>query len=289
MDAAILNKLDQYGYLRAANEAHPNDTLQNKHRYALKSYQRRYQHELDAIMPRYYDRASVANGKEGPASYDLLMAPRCGCDDFRYSYSAGKSDASFPISCRERITTSYRMSLSGFDDAELERLWIEADKRWTEAIDVAFELRQADYPATNIHASKKNLGGSTLAWQYLSQGGCGDRLEGAFDSRPWTEPLFVATCAHEHGHALGLNHVPGEANLMNPYITQRAQRDRGKPSDADIAAALRLGYRRRTTPPDKPDPPTGPADSVIYLSGNLAAGMYELRKVATGDDDNKDF
>jgi hypothetical protein len=232
---------------------------------AIRSYQTWFIDDLNSGCQRYHRKPATADGLIGPATADVLQLPRCGMPDF--ARPGEPLPASFPDSCRNQITTSYRMSLSGLSDSQLKALWVEADQNWADVIDVGFEPRLDDYPNTNIHSSEASLGGSILADQFLSQGRCGDRLRGRFDNRVWAILLFLATCTHEHGHALGVGHSNDSLATMYAMITQASMARRGKPNSSDIAMMLRQGYKRRTSPPPPP-PPEG--DDLLIIGGKKA-------------------
>lgn len=222
---------------------------------AIRSYQKFFKSDLDQFTMRAesfggFRRESVADGKLDEPAVELLTMPRCGVPDYAHPEA---EQANWPDSCRNEITTSYRMTLPGVNAAQLEALWREADGHWEKEFQLSMPLRLSDYPNTRIFAFAANLPGSVLADQYLATGNCGSRLQGRFDIRDWTSTLLVTTIAHEHGHALGLGHLNNNLATMYPSITNASMSRRGAPHSSDIQAMLNLGYRRRTAP--QPPPP----------------------------------
>lgn len=225
---------------------------------AVRSYQSYFRQDLDQLTQRAVkfgglERESVADGEIGENTVILLTSVRCGLPDFPHPSAAGE-EANWPETCRADITTSYRMSLPGISESQLQQIWIASDKQWEADLDVKFRFIDGGYPNTRIYAFAASLGGSVLADQYLAQNNCGARLQGRVSTRQWTPQLLQATLTHEHGHALGLNHLQDPNATMFPSIHQASLARWGKPVASDIAAAVALGYKRRTTPVPEPDP-----------------------------------
>lgn len=227
-------------------------------REAARSYQEWFKDELDQLTLRAGDfgghrRESIADGDIGPSTIDLLRMPRCGQSDYMRPGQA--LEANWPEQCRMDITTSYRMNLSGLSAGQVQDLWVEADGWWEQALKVKLPLRLSNYPNTRVFAFAASLPGSVLADQVLAYNDCSARLRGRFDTRQWSDRLFVTTVTHEHGHALGLGHLRDNQATMYPSITQASMSRRGRPNNSDVQAMLGLGYERNTDPPDPPDPP----------------------------------
>lgn len=232
---------------------------------AVHSYQKFFKADLDQLTMRAVEfgghrRESIPDGDVGPSTVDLLKLPRCGVADFLPA-TESPLEANWPTACRNEITTSYAPNMAqqiGVPVATLEALWKEADANWEREFELQMPLRLGDYPNTRIFAFAANLQGSVLADQYLATGNCGFRSQGRVDVRDWTSQLLVTTLSHEHGHALGLNHLNNSLALMYPSIHAASLARRGAPHESDIAAMVALGYRRRTSPPAPPAPPVPP-------------------------------
>lgn len=222
-------------------------------RAAVRSWQSWFVGDIDMLSERIHSRKSIADGETGPATNATFKLPRCGLPDY-YSPNkqAAAEEANWPEACRRNITTSYKMSLSGLSDAKLAELWQEADMNWEKEFDIHFEFQPDNYPNTRIYSFEAALGGSVLADQFLATNDCSYRSRGRFDNRTWNDVLFVTTCTHEHGHALGLPHVNDSAATMYPSITNTSMGRRGKPNQSDIQNMLSRGYKRRTEPPLPP-------------------------------------
>lgn len=236
---------------------------------ALESYERWFHDDAEAIKRR---RGIV------PADLprELLSLPRCGMPDYAHP-SEAREEANWPESCRNQITTSYRMTLNPFSASQLEAIWKEADGNWEKALEVGFIFQPQNYPNTRIFAFAATLGGNVLADQYLAQNNCNVRLQGRFDTRTWSPELLVTTTTHEHGHALGLQHLQNSQATMFPSITPASMSRRGAPHQSDLVAAVQLGYRLRTTPP--PNPPTPPTDGFVRLPDK---GTYQIIELIDG-------
>lgn len=244
---------------------------------AVRSWQSWFADDVDEFAMAHHRRRAIIDGDAGPATIQSLNKPRCGHPDYMPPNEA-REEANWPEDCRRNITTSYKMTLRGLSDEDVARLWQEADMNWEREFDVGFVFQPQNYPNTRIYAFKANLGGSTLADQFLATNSCSFRSRGRFDNRTWNEVLLVTTITHEHGHALGLPHSRDRAATMYPSITQASMARRGKPNAADARNMLARGYKRRTTPlPPPPPPPKDPTDETFKIERN------KLTHVPSGD------
>jgi len=284
VDKAIIQKLFDLGHFYSPDALHEGlvtqadlDKLAFTDRVtqaAVRSWQSWFASDLDDFAMAHHNRRGIIDGDVGPATVQSLNLPRCGMPDHAHP-NAASEEANWPEDCRRNITTSYKMSLSGLSDDKLAELWVEADMNWEREFDIHFEFQPDKYPNTKIFSFEARLGGSVLADQYLANNNCSFRSQGRFDNRTWNDVLFVTTCTHEHGHALGLPHDRDSAATMYPSITQSSMSRRGKPNAADIRNMLGRGYKRRTTPV----PPTPPTDP----KGEWRIDGSKVIHVASGD------
>lgn len=248
----------------------------------LMSYQSWFKPELDAMIPKYYperkEKIAYADGKFGPATYELSLQKRCARADVPHPGEA-QQQANWPDRCRTSLTYGRTFErLPGLTRKQTDQVWWGICNNWTAAsVDVKLTpvLDWTVDPLTlDLYADLGALPGSTLAWQTLARDRCDVSLKGRYDSLVnWTMRLAVATGTHEVGHGLGHNHVRDRNALMFPSITGEAQRRRGFPNATDLTQHRRLGYRVPANPlaplgdtlwepredlPDEPDPPSPP-------------------------------
>jgi len=219
---------------------------------AVRSYQEWFAPTLDQLTLRTpefggHKRMSIADGHAGNNTIDLLSFSRCGCPDY-YPEELREEQGNWPDQCRQEITTSYQMTLSGLSPSDVARLWQEADQNWQDVFDITFQFELENYPNTRIWTFRANLSGSVLADQYLANSDCGSRSQGRIDNRTWNDVLFVTTVTHEHGHALGCPHSQDSQATMYPSITDTSMSRRGRPHASDIEIMLDIGYELRTEP-----------------------------------------
>jgi hypothetical protein len=240
-------------------------------RNAVNNYQWFCQSVLDELTQKYHGRAAIIDGDLGPATHDLLHQKRCGFPDYlppkgkKFSHpflskniQAGILEGNWPDDCRNRLHSSFDMSLRGLSQSKLEDLTHEAHKNWNDSLDVTLTFeKDREYARCDIYSKGKPLPGSTLAWSELAISDCTFIADQAYDTTiSWSEPLYVTTKTHEDGHALGFNHVRDSAATMFWQINSAAKQRRGKPNATDLAEARKRGYRVGP-PPEDPSNITG--------------------------------
>lgn len=284
-------KLVQYGYAYCPGVSSSSLDLAHRNAFntAVRQYQRNFEPELSRLTGDYHNRDAIIDGDIGPATYDLIVkGQRCGHPDYSDPTQAVEN-ARFGDPCLESITTSHNMNLSGVSDDELDRIFVQAGRNWSDVLNVGFEYRKRDYPRTNIFAFEHPLGGSVLADQMLNVGGCSQQLRGRFDNRVWSYPLLLATCTHEWGHALGWGHVTNDRSaIMYPSIHQAGMQRGGKPNESDIRVMLSLGYQRRTSPPKPPIDPDEPKQSFTFSAPfDIKRGQKVTLSINNDGDDDR--
>lgn len=217
------------------------------------------------------------DGVAGPLTTASMVAPRCGLPDWQ----GGRETvyAHWPRTCME-VATAYRLGGLNLDDETVESAWKTALTKWNRACGISMELIDSMQEA-QIWARAKALPGSTLAWSYLPNGKCRERLEQAYDTTvTWNHDFLAKTILHEIGHAIGLTHSNRQADIMYPSITGRQLSTYPSPNDKRRVVSF-YGQAGPDDPdPDEPDDPGDPVGSRITVTGgSLATGTYTLRKV----------
>lgn len=203
----------------------------------------------------------VADGDVGPATAWSFHMQRCGCPDYKDPdqkdptiLGATIAEANFPTGCRSELLWKHRIpNLNGLTQVQIRDGLRAAFKVWQDALVVGFLESQG---ASFVHFDERsaNLGnGGVLARHLLAHNRCDSGTWGEYNTRVnWNLAMFIAVAAHEIGHGLGFDHVPGQATLMNPSITRGAIERGGRPIDADLRESVRKGYVLRADgpPPD---------------------------------------
>jgi len=238
---------------------------------AIESYQEFFEAALDELTLKHHRRPSQADGLLGPATAELLVAPRCGVPEY-----SGTASANWPSECRNELRTAYAMRLPGVSDGELQGLWREALRNWNGALaDTTLDhVTTPDPLKVEVYATGKSLPGSTLAWSMLARNRCDVTLMQAYDtSINWKGSQLVTTITHELGHALGMNHVGDPTATLYPAINQASMSRRGFPIESDFRELRNIGYTIAATPrpedpdgPGDPDPPDIPTGQQIFIS-----------------------
>lgn len=156
---------------------------------------------------------------------------------------------------KELTVTHQNLSFPTLSAVETNKAWWAAKLSWMKVCGLV--LKQVPWNgagSANVWHVAKNIDGAsrTLAYQYLP--GCNESaktgtLQGVFDtSERWTFPFFQGTCAHEDGHAWGLDHTQKRGQLMYPYMENVTT-----PQDEDSRRAVAL-YDKPILLPPGPDP-----------------------------------
>ena len=210
----------------------------------------------------------ATDGVAGPITTTSMSQPRCGLPDFQLSREPEK--ASWPRNCM-RVATAYRLNLNLDDDA-IESAWDKALGLWSASCGLELSRIEAMQEA-NIWATSGPLPGSTLAWSYLPNGNCRERLEQRYDTTvTWNHDFLAKTILHEVGHAIGLTHSNRQSDIMYPSITGRTLSSYPSPNDKRRVVAY-YGDSQDPTPP----PPPPPGGNLLVIREALPKGVYELK------------
>ena len=264
---------------------------------AIKSFQSFMQADLDMYSEIHHHHDGVVDGEVGPATDDLLEAPRCGFPDYPVPGQPlsmeGPMESNWPTACRGDIKAGRNFrSLPGSTEANTHAIWWASCNNWSIALsDVEMFAAAVGDASVRIYADLRALSGSTLAWSYLANGNCNSRLQQAYNTRTnWSNMAFAATVkTHEDGHALGFPHNNDSNALMYPSIHARSQARAGYPNATDLRTAASRGYKlsgvasidrdklyiprtewdKPTDPTPNPEPGPEPNPTGYYFQGSL--------------------
>ncbi len=209
-------------------------------------FQENHKPHLEDLCHGIHGRALKIDGDIGPATAHVMNTRFCSCPDTMPNAAA--EEANWPTSCRDDLRFSWNFDrMPGLTEAETDGMWQGTKDEYERLFEIGIRLAKDEYPNTELYASLKQLFGPTLAWSELARNRCGIRLEEAYDNTiQWSVKLAEGTNKHEVGHFFGMMHTPNDPrSLMYPSMNGQTGLNA-----TDIAQMIRLGYKRRTSPPD---------------------------------------
>jgi len=210
------------------------------------AFQRNHAPHLDDLCHRIHGRDLNIDGIIGPATAFVMNTRFCDAPDVMPD--ATVEEANWPTACRNDITVSWDFSEApGLTEVETTAIWESVKEEYERLFEMGIVLEKVKFPKTRIYAMLGQLFGPTLAWSYLATSDCDDRLKQMYDNTiRWSVKLATGTWKHECGHAFGMRHTPNDPkSLMYPSMNGQTGLN-----DTDIEQMIRLGYKRRTSPPD---------------------------------------
>ncbi|MEL7345373.1 MAG: matrixin family metalloprotease [Pseudomonadota bacterium] len=137
---------------------------------------------------------------------------------------------------------TYNTSL--YDDEDFEQATQDAFQTWEDISGIDFEMTN-NASQTDISIDMTPLSGDTVGRAYISYRDYAQidqiisadiEMDSTEDWAPYgeTDLDFYAVMLHEIGHALGLDHVNDESQIMNPYVSS------DRLGDGDIDGAQEL-------------------------------------------------
>lgn len=258
----LVARLIEWGYTDPIYAA--DEISDEQLRMDLADYQLFHSVPLDEACQTTHGRALQVDGDIGPATMAMMNSRVCGVPDPAGRF-ARREEANWPKPCRNDISVSWNFTKApGLTGEETRGIWQAVQDEYQGQFFLGMPLVPEDYPRTRIYAALKALPGSTLAWSYLANNNCSARLRQAYDNTiRWSVPLALGTWKHEVGHALGMEHTPGDRNsLMYPSMNGQT-----KLNQTDIDQMVRIGYKLREDDPVDPDPdePEGPVTVLVVV------------------------
>ncbi len=197
----------------------------------------------------------VADGIAGDKTAAHLASRFCSCVD---NVGRDPEKASWPRSCMEKSVSYWFDQISGVSAAEVATAWKMVKGKFNRMSGAQIRAIVSGDQSGEIWATDGPLNGSTLAWSFLPNGDCADRIEQRYDTsnRNWNLEMLAKVILHEIGHAYGLEHSNREDDIMYPSLSNRPWGDYPSANDVD---RMQRFYGEPPVDPD-PDPDPDPDD-----------------------------
>lgn len=252
------------------------------------SYQLFFPGELDKLSSKHHRRTAMFDGELGPATEELLNAPRCGCPDFE---AATTGSGSWRAGClpesngRHAVKVHYDTS-RGSSAVKDWWAWIQETVENAYAEQGLWIIPTDDVDEAQIRVWFESLGGSTIGLAQLpGSGACRSSVWCKLHPRYAPNKNQVAQLlAHELGHNMNSGHISNDP-IMHPSMVQKHWN--GSFENTPFGNRL-SGYFGGEYFRGDEEPPT----DVKIIDGDLKIRVggrdLELRLKYTGGGDNDD-
>jgi hypothetical protein len=264
-------------------------------RQAAASYQLFLSEEFNNYSLAEHGREGYPDGEIGPATTELILAPRCMVPDYDpVGYKPERLGSGNWKNCwgsegKHHCKVLYTGGMPSHVSAVFEQVWKGVVESYAE-VGLYLELVKSGEYNTHMQFVGSSSGWIGLA-TVVNNASCSSKIFNRYLStyRPSnTANEWMTLFKHELGHNCGMSHSSG--GVMNPSIRNGLPKSwKGDPSWNLLVS--RFGGEPiqipggsppdGPDPPDVPNPPTGPrlsfSNVVIDVPANIPAGRYNYR------------